>query len=227
MAAHYQPAAWAGGDYYDLFPLPGGQWGIFMADVSGHGTPAAVLMAVTHCLAHTLPGPMMPADRVLDRLNLQLARRYARLTDTFVTAFYGTFDPITRQLRYAVAGHPPPLVKRCTDGTLWRLDAARGMPLGIFDEATYEPAVAQLEVGDQLLVYTDGITEALNPQGNLYGTERLEQELGQCSLHARSLLESIIQSVETFAAGRPADDDRTLLVARVVQPTTSEQATTE
>ncbi|MFO0903362.1 MAG: PP2C family protein-serine/threonine phosphatase [Pirellulales bacterium] len=217
LAAHYQPAAWAGGDYYDLFPLPGGQWGIFMADVSGHGTPAAVLMAVTHCLAHTLPGPMMPSDQVLDRLNQQLARRYARLTDTFVTAFYGTFDPVTRELRYSVAGHPPPLVKRCREGSLLRLEASRGMPLGLFEEAQYETATAQLEVGDQLLIYTDGITEALNPQGALFGVERLERELGNCSLQAKSLLESIIGAVDQFAAGRPPDDDRTLLVARVVR----------
>ncbi len=217
LAAHYQPAAWAGGDYYDLFPLPGGQWGIFMADVSGHGTPAAVLIAVTHCLAHTLPGPMMPADRVLDRLNQQLSRRYARLTETFVTAFYGTYDPATRSLQYACAGHPPPLVKHCQDGTLRRLDVARGMPLGLFDEATYEPAHASLELGDQLLFYTDGISEALNPQGQLFGTERLEAELGQCTLQASALLHSILAAVESFCAGRAADDDRTLLVARVTQ----------
>jgi sigma-B regulation protein RsbU (phosphoserine phosphatase) len=217
LAAHYQPATWAGGDYYDLFPLPGGQWGIFMADVSGHGTPAAVLMAVTHCLAHTLPGPMMPADQVLDRLNQQLSRRYARLTETFVTAFYGTYDPVTRQLHYACAGHPPPLLKRCSDGTLRRLDVARGMPLGLFDEATYEPANEQLELGDQLLFYTDGISEALNAKGELFGTKRLEDTLGQCSLQAKSLLDSILAAVDDFATGRPADDDRTLLVARVIR----------
>lgn len=217
LAAHYQPAAWAGGDYYDLFPLPGGQWGIFMADVSGHGTPAAVLMAVTHCLAHTLPGPMMPADRVLDRLNQQLSRRYARLTETFVTAFYGTYDPVSRKIQYACAGHPPPLIKRCLDGSLRRLDVARGMPLGLFDEATYEPAEETLELGDQLLFYTDGISEALNPQGQIFGTERLEGELGHCSLQAQSLLNSILAAVDRFSAGRAADDDRTLLVARVIQ----------
>lgn len=91
------------------------------------------------------------------------------------------------------------------------------MPLGLFEEAQYETATAQLEVGDQLLIYTDGITEALNPQGALFGVERLERELGNCSLQAKSLLESIIGAVDQFAAGRPPDDDRTLLVARVVR----------
>src|SRR5439155_17506677 len=85
LAAHYQPARRAGGDYYDFFPLPDGKWGIFIADVSGHGTPAAVLMAVTHCIAHTHPGPPMPPGNVLAYLNHHLATRYVNLSETFVT----------------------------------------------------------------------------------------------------------------------------------------------
>src|SRR5207244_2587168 len=75
LATHYQPSQRAGGDYYDFFPLPAGKWGIFIADVSGHGTPAAVLMAVTHCIAHTHPGPPQPPAKVLDYLNRHLATR--------------------------------------------------------------------------------------------------------------------------------------------------------
>src|SRR5262249_49493461 len=85
LAAHYQPAQRAGGDYYDFFPLPEGRWGIFIGDGSGHGTPAAVIMAVTHCIAHTHPGPAFPPNSVMDYINHHLADRYADLNQTFVT----------------------------------------------------------------------------------------------------------------------------------------------
>src|SRR5262249_62094850 len=87
LAAHYQPARRAGGDYYDFFPLPDDRWGIFIADVSGHGTPAAVLMAVTHSIAHTRPGPPMPPRTLLDYLNDHLSTRYTSTNRTFATAF--------------------------------------------------------------------------------------------------------------------------------------------
>jgi sigma-B regulation protein RsbU (phosphoserine phosphatase) len=215
LAAHYQPAQRAGGDYYDFFPLPDGKWGIFIADVSGHGTPAAVLMAVTHCIAHTHPGPPIPPSKVLDYLNYHLATRYVHLNETFVTAFYGIYDPATRTLRYSCAGHNPPRLKRCQDGSLLSLDGARGLPLGILPEGGYEETAQQLQTGDQIIFYTDGITEARNPQGQLFGTERLDLVLENCSLQAQALLDTLIQSVEEFAGGRPADDDRTIIVARL------------
>jgi len=162
LAAHYQPARRAGGDYYDFFPLPGGKWGIFIADVSGHGTPAAVVMAVTHCIAHTHPGPPAPPGRVLDYLNHHLATRYSQLSSTFVTGFYGIYDPATRLLTYSCAGHNPPRLKRHRDGSLHSLDEAGGYPLGIFDEGAYSEAALPLESGDQLIFYTDGMTEAHN-----------------------------------------------------------------
>lgn len=215
LAAHYQPAQRAGGDYYDFFPLPDGKWGIIIADVSGHGTPAAVLMAVTHCIAHTHPGLPMPPSKVLDYLNHHLATRYVNHNETFVTAFYGIYDPVTRSLTYSCAGHNPPRLKRCQDGSLLSLDAASGLPLGIVPASRYENAVQQLQTGDQIVFYTDGITEAHNPQGQMFGTKRLDRVLENCALQAQSLLDTLMQSVEAFASGRPADDDRTLIVARI------------
>src|SRR2546423_4067979 len=153
LAAFYQPAQRAGGDYYDFFPLPDNRWGIFIADVSGHGTPAAVLMAVTHCIAHTHPGPAMPPGRVLDYLNHHLATRYMGLGATFVTAFYGVYDPARRTLTYASAGHNPPRVKRCQDGSLLSLDAASGLPLGLWEETNYLECVQQLQPGDEVVFY--------------------------------------------------------------------------
>jgi sigma-B regulation protein RsbU (phosphoserine phosphatase) len=215
LAAFYQPAHRAGGDYYDFFPLPDGRWGIFIADVSGHGTPAAVLMAVTHCIAHTHPGPPMPPGRVLDYLNHHLTTRYMRLGATFVTAFYGVYDPSRRTLTYASAGHNPPRVKRCQDGSLLSLEGAGGLPLGLVEETKYLECVQQLQTGDQIVLYTDGISEARNPRDDLFGLERLDGVLENCALQAQGLLSAVLEAVEEFTGGRPADDDQTLIVGRV------------
>src|SRR5262249_558922 len=107
LATHYQPSQRAGGDYFDFFPLPAGKWGIFIADVSGHGSPAAVLMAVTHCIAHTHPRPPQPPPKVLNYLHRHLATLYTRQNENFITAFYGVYDPSNRTLTYACAGHNP------------------------------------------------------------------------------------------------------------------------
>ena len=215
LAAHYQPSQRAGGDYYDFFALPGGRCGIFIADVSGHGTPAAVLMAVTHCIAHTNPGQSQPPGEVLEYLNRHLANLYTSRNENFITAFYGIYDPSDRTLTYACAGHNPPRLKRCQDGSLLALDGANGFPLGIARDESYGECVQQLQPGDQIIFYTDGVTEAGNAQGTLFGTGRLDRVLENCSLQASALLETVLQSVEEFADGHPADDDRTLIVARV------------
>ena len=215
LAASYQPSRRAGGDYYDFFPLPEGKWGILIADVSGHGTPAAVLMAITHCIAHMHPGPATPAGAVLDYVNHHLTARYTRLSETFVTAFYGVYDPVKKQLTYARAGHNPPRLKRCQDGTLAVLDGANGLPLGILPEQDYHEAVQQLQTGDQIIFYTDGITEAHSSAGEIFGTARLDQVLELCTLEARALLDTVLQAVQEFTAGHPAEDDRTVIIARI------------
>jgi sigma-B regulation protein RsbU (phosphoserine phosphatase) len=215
LAVSYQTSRRAGGDYYDFFPLPGGKWGIFLADVSGHGTPAAVLMAVTHGIAHTYPGAPTPPGKMLSYLNHHLATRYTASSGTFVTAFYGIYDPQQRELAFACAGHNPPRWKRCSDGTLGSLDGVSGLPLGIAAEETYDECVRLLRPGDQIVFYTDGITEAHNPAGEMFGLARLDGVLEQCTEVAADLLNAVLQAVEQFTLGRPADDDRTLLVARI------------
>ncbi|CAN5272777.1 hypothetical protein BH10PLA2_BH10PLA2_04230 [soil metagenome] len=216
LAAHYQPSQRAGGDYYDFFELPEGRWGIFIADVSGHGTPAAVLMAITHCIAHSNPCPSSRPQQVLTYLNRRLATRYTSQNESFVTAFYAVYDPATRTLTYARAGHNPPRLKRCQDGSLVALNEATGLPLGIDSDSAYTECVHQLLPGDQIIFYTDGITEAHNPDGEMFTTERLDRELENCSLEASSLLESVLLSVHNFTAGLPAEDDQTMIVARIL-----------
>jgi sigma-B regulation protein RsbU (phosphoserine phosphatase) len=215
LAVSYQTSQRAGGDYYDFFPLPDGQWGILIADVSGHGTPAAVLMAITHSIAHIFPGPPTPPGRVLSHINHHLATRYTGKNGTFVTAFYGIYDPSARELVYACAGHNPPRVKRCDDGTLLSLDGAQSLPLGIAEGLNYEESRQRLQPHDHLVFYTDGITEAANAAGEMFGTERLDEILALCPNNATALLRSVLDAVHQFTAGHPAADDRTLLVATI------------
>lgn len=216
LAADYLTSARAGGDYYDFFPLSGGAWGLFIADVSGHGTPAAVLMAITHAIAHAQPGTHTPPGVLLASLNRQLTRLYTR-AGTFVTAFYAILDPAARTLTYARAGHNPPRLVRGT--RVESLDGAGSLPMGIVEEQRYAESRLRLERGDLLLLYTDGITEAMaNAPGarpELFGTERLDAVLLEVrGAGAPACLERIRSAVARFTENRPATDDRTLIALR-------------
>jgi sigma-B regulation protein RsbU (phosphoserine phosphatase) len=217
IAASYQTSARAGGDYYDFFPLHGARWGTFIADVSGHGTPAAVLMAITHAIAHSQPGTHTPPEVLLKYLNRQLESMYTR-AGTFVTAFYAVLDPVERTLTYSSAGHNPPRLVR--DGKVMSLDKAASLPLGILPDQEYGEAMAQLERGDTLLLYTDGITEAMPPVKNggsadLFGTERLDQVLlEESASSAMQCIERVRVEVDKHSEQAPPTDDRTLIAIR-------------
>ena len=215
LAAHYQTSRWAGGDYYDVFALPDGRWGLWIADVSGHGTPAAVMMAITHAVAHGDPGPPDPPEVFLSHINRKLVERYTAHTEAFVTAFYGIFDPSRRTLTYACAGHNPPRLKRCGDETILSLDGTGGLPLGLLEDAQYTAVEFRLWPGDQIVFYTDGVTEATDPSGRMFGLERLDQTLELCREDADDLIAAVLTALNEFTQGQPAEDDRTLLVARV------------
>jgi sigma-B regulation protein RsbU (phosphoserine phosphatase) len=217
VAASYQTSARAGGDYYDFFPLHGGRWGMFIADVSGHGTPAAVLMAITHAIAHAQPGTHTPPEVLLKYLNRQLESMYTH-AGTFVTAFYGVLDPAKRTLSYSCAGHDPPRLVR--DGKVMSLDGAASLPLGIVAEQEYGEEPMKLERGDTLLLYTDGITEAMPPvkegsSPNLFGTQRLDQVLlEESASSAMQCIERIRVEVDKHSEHAPPTDDRTLIAIR-------------
>ena len=215
LAAHYQTSQWAGGDYYDFFPLTDGRWGLLIADVSGHGTPAAVMMAITHSIAHTYPGSPDPPGKLLTWVNDRLTSQYTTENEAFVTAFYGIYDPFARTLTYASAGHNPPRLKRCEDGTVTSLDATGGLPLGVMPGQVYRDSVQALIPGDQLVFYTDGITEATNPAGRMFGLDRLDFVLENCHLSADGLIEAVLRELDDFTAGAPASDDRTLMIGKV------------
>jgi sigma-B regulation protein RsbU (phosphoserine phosphatase) len=215
LAAHYQTSQWAGGDYYDFFELPDGRWGILIADVSGHGTPAAVMMAILHSLAHGHPGHPEPPAALLEHVNRRLSARYTSENEIFVTAFYGIYDPALREFSYSCAGHNPPQLKRCSLGRVDSVEDVGGPPLGLFDDVQYPQATLTVRPGDILVLYTDGIVEAMNPRNEQFGLERLNKVLGRCDLEADELCNTILSAIDQFTERAAAHDDRTLLVAKV------------
>jgi sigma-B regulation protein RsbU (phosphoserine phosphatase) len=218
LAADYVTSARAGGDYYDFFPLPGGGCGLFIADVSGHGTPAAVLMAITHALAHAQPCSHTPPATLLKYLNEQLVRSYTRGAGTFVTAFYAVLDPARRTLTYARAGHNPPRLVR--GDWVVSLNENAELPLGIAEDEHYGQATVTLERGDLLLLYTDGITEAAAPMKpgesrRLFGLERLDALLLDGGARsAAGAIERVRAEVTAFCEGAAPGDDQTLIAIR-------------
>ncbi len=215
LAVHYQPAARSGGDYYDFFPLADGCWGVMIADVSGHGSPAAVLMAVTHALAHTNHTCEACPSQMLEHVNHHLTQRYTKDTGRFVTAFFGVYDPATRRLTYACAGHNPPRLKRCQDGSLFPVNQVVGLPLGIVADEKYDQATLELQPGDQIVFYTDGVTEAFNPHRQMFGTDRLDATLENCTIDASGLIDTVLEALNGFTDGHPPHDDQTILVAKI------------
>jgi sigma-B regulation protein RsbU (phosphoserine phosphatase) len=217
LAAHYETSARAGGDYYDFFPLADGRWGIFIGDVSGHGTPAAVLMAITHAIAHAQPGTHTPPAALLSYLNHQLATAYTR-EGTFVTAFYAVLDPERRTLTYSRAGHNPPRLAR--DGKVIALNGIGALPLGIQDGLTYEESTIELKSGDLLLLFTDGVVEATAPEsghlrGAQFGTQRLDEVvLATSGCDASECLDQIRGALAEFTDNASPADDQTLIAMR-------------
>ncbi|MDX2131593.1 MAG: PP2C family protein-serine/threonine phosphatase [Planctomycetota bacterium] len=216
LAALYQTSTHAGGDYYDFFKLGEGRTAILVADVSGHGTPAAVLMAIVHAVAHLVPGLPCPPDRVLQFVNNSLCERYTLGGGNFVTMVFGIFDAATREFTFASAGHPDP-VRRHPDGrisTLPHPDA--GLPLGIISDCAYSTHATRLDPGDSLVLYTDGITEAFGPGNELFGDERFRAAVSRAGSKPDDIVSAVLQDLGEFAGLASRNDDRTLVAARVL-----------
>ena len=216
VAAYYETSDRAGGDYYDFFALPDGRWGLLIADVSGHGASAAVVMAITRSIAHLYPCQSPDPGDLLAFVNQQLATQYTNHFEAFVTAFYAIFDPQTRTLRYSTAGHNPPRVWKCGEQKSLELNDGGNLPLGLMPGIEYPLATIELSPGDRLVMYTDGIVEATGPDDALFGTHRLDLLLaGACHLEPQGTIDAIIAAVNGFTHGRPATDDRTMVIALV------------
>ncbi|MBK7218244.1 MAG: SpoIIE family protein phosphatase [Candidatus Promineofilum sp.] len=213
FAAAYESAREIGGDLYDFIDWPNDptRVGLLIADVSGKGTAAALFMAHSRAMirgaAQTQPGPAA----TLATANVQIARdNHAML---FVSAFYAVLDAADGRLTFANAGHNVPLVRRA-DG---RVDEvmSRGMVLGIMDDMTYDEAADTLAPGDILLLYTDGITEAMDAAGNLFGKDRLVEAVRHATpATARHLIDAILAAVRAYVGDTPQADDLTIVTVK-------------
>jgi phosphoserine phosphatase RsbU/P len=213
VSALFLPARQVGGDFYDCIPMTDDRLGVVMADVSGKGVPAALFMALSRALmrANSLNDPGV-AEAVIRTNRLILDCTSAGL---FVTLFYAIIDPRQRALRYVSAGHNPPLLyKPRTGETLWL--EADGIALGVLDEIELEEKSCDLEPGDVIVLYTDGVTEATNLQDEIWGEEQLEHlVIAARDLPAGDLAAGIRDAAMAFAGDAPQFDDFTLMVVKM------------
>jgi len=213
FAAHARPARVMGGDFYDVFRLDEQHVGLLIADVSDKGIHAAIFMAVARTLfvteaRHAL-SPRAVALSVHD-----LLMSISSNDEMYVTVFYGVLRLADRRLTYARAGHDKPLLQHA-DGSVDVLDGA-GRFLGMLDVLTLEERSVQLRAGDRLVMYSDGVQDAMNHAGERYGLERLRQVMARHrASRAQPLADAVIQDVLTFQGDAPQFDDITLLVAAI------------
>jgi len=209
-AARMIPATTMCGDFYDFIELPDGRIGLVMADVSGHGVPAAFFMAVARTNLRDLAALYTDPGACLAHTNQTLCAQNPM--DLFVTVFYCVFDPTTGVLRYANGGHNPPYLRRA-DGSVEALNGAGGLVLGAMPDVEFPDHTVALRSGDRLVLYTDGVTEACNPADEAYGAERLMAEVqAHGGGAAGAIVERICQSVTAFVGSAAQFDDITLTV---------------
>jgi len=225
LAASYRTFDRAGGDLYDIARLSDGmenwhddtdqRWAILIGDVSGHGPAAAVVMAMCHSIQHAFPmRPKGPAE-MLRHLNRHLCA--TRIEQSFVTAFLGFYDAATRRLTYARAGHNPPILKDFPHhGPPIRLDAVGELPLGIFPDVAYHETTITLHPGQTLILYTDGITDAKRPDGELFGIDGIERSLIACTGAPDCAIRHINEALAAHQADVRPRDDQTIIAMQFV-----------
>ncbi len=214
FAAFYRPARMVGGDLYDFIPLlqDPTQMNIFIADVTGKGVPAALFMALSRTILHVESTYGYSPAETLQRVNHFIVRNSRN--PLFLSIALFTVHTDTGRLIFANGGHDRPLWLRQTTGTVESLSAA-GMLLGVFPEVRLADNEVQLAPGDAIILYTDGITEAQNEWGELFGDERLcEVAAAHLGSSASQLLEGVVTAVTQFTGATPQADDLTLVVIK-------------
>ncbi len=211
VASLWQAARQVSGDFYDFLPRADGTWGIVIADVADKGVPAALFMALSRTIIRTVAfNRLDPAD-VLMRVN-EIINQDAQ-SDLFVTVFYGVWDPRTKTLTYANGGHNPPLLLR-EDGESCLLKAP-GIALGVLPQIDLQSQSVQINKGDSLLLYTDGVTEAINEDYDEFGMERLYWTARAVQRQdAAAIIEAVRESIHDHAGGMPQFDDITMVVLK-------------
>lgn len=193
-----------GGDWFDYIPLDEGTWGVLLGDVSGKGMSAALLMSATSGMMRQIASPELSPGETLTRLNRAVLRYFP--IGQFVTMVYAVIDAASRTVTFANAGHQPPL-RTGNNSAVYPLCMRQGLPLGIREE-TYGEALVPLEIGESVVLYTDGVTEAVDRSGREFGEFALEQVL----LHGGVTAEGLIAEVKRFAASDVLCDDATSVV---------------
>jgi sigma-B regulation protein RsbU (phosphoserine phosphatase) len=218
IAAHCVPAWQVGGDFYDIVKLPGDAITFVIGDVSGHGISAALLMGLIHGAMSAPPwGEEGNApDRAAARLNQLLLAKSSG--ERYASLFWCEYEPASGVLRYLNAGHPPPLWIRRTAEASATIDRfTRGGPvLGVLASATYDVSTVQTRDGDLLVLFSDGIVEAVNRRDEPFGEDRLIAIVRERAREsAQTVCDAILDGARAFRDGRPAQDDQTLLVVRL------------
>jgi len=208
LFARLEPAKEVSGDLYDFFPVEAGKMCFVVGDVSGKGIAAGIFMAVTRTLIRATAVPGRSPLEIMNRVNAQLAKE--NQASLFVTMILGIVDTATGRMVYGQGGHNPPILVPAQGKPIY--EPAGGMPLGVFEDAKFGERELQLKPGETLLVYTDGVTEAMNQAKDLFGEDRLEKAVtGVASLSPEKIAERVIEQVEGFVLEAERSDDITLL----------------
>jgi sigma-B regulation protein RsbU (phosphoserine phosphatase) len=206
----YVPSFDLGGDFYDFISLPDENLGLVIADVSGKGVPASLVMASVRAALRAQVDNLYYLYEVMQRLNLMLHRDAN--TAEFVTLFYGVLDTTIRRLTYCNAGHPPPLLLR--DGQLADL-GSDNLVLGINPDEKYEQHIVELQTDDLLLLYTDGLSDAMNFRDERFGTQRVRAGFAKGGPSAEIVAQNMLWDMRRFVGLTKRTDDVTLVVARM------------
>ncbi len=213
MAARNRMANVLGGDFYDFIELDDGCQVLFVGDVTGHGLHASVVMSLVYGFIHRAAREECSPQDVVSDLNAflrEFAQRSDRLDHFFsATLFFGVIDPRSMTMHYINAGHPAGLVRRNKD--LIRLPAT-SHPVGYFDQAVFQVDTFQFEAHDRLLLYTDGVLDSSNPQGEMFGAERLDDAFRRLDGDHMVFLERLFAGLGGHMAGQPLFDDCTAIV---------------
>ncbi|MDR0307210.1 MAG: serine/threonine-protein phosphatase [Chitinispirillales bacterium] len=211
VSSHYSSANTVGGDYFDLFKITEKTYGLIMADVSGHGIASSLIMSMVKILLKTYSANETSPKKTLDHINQVFIEEIA--TSHFVTIFYAVFDVEKKEIKYTSAGHCPSIYinKKTEECTLLKAD---GLFLGVFpDMMLSEKKLDYIPGEHRLILYTDGLTEAVNPDNKMYGTEKLTVTAGKTSnLTPKNAIEAILEDQKIFCNSMPPEDDTTLLI---------------
>ncbi|MGA8265845.1 MAG: SpoIIE family protein phosphatase [Ignavibacteriaceae bacterium] len=209
------PAKEVGGDLYDFFLIDKYRLGVIIGDVSGKGIAAALLMAVSKTLLKATATKGMPADNILAEVNNIIAEESP--TNMFVTVFYGVLDTRSGSFEYSNGGHNPPYLVYA-DGTVKQLDNIGGLLLGAIKDVEYQSNVIMLKRGESLFLYTDGVTEAFNKEGEEFQEGRLEKSLAnKNSLDTNDLVQHVFEDVQKYSEGVEQSDDITCVALKYLK----------